>query len=98
MKKSYTAAFKAQVVLDLLKDEKTIGQLASEYSVHPRVLREWKTIALRGLPSLFEKRDALADTITAHDHQVQELYAQIGRLTTQLAWIKKKSGLDPDKI
>jgi hypothetical protein len=30
MKKSYPAAFKAHVVLDLLKDEKTIGQLASE--------------------------------------------------------------------
>jgi putative transposase len=52
-------------------------------------LREWKTIALRGLPSLFEKRDALTDTITAHDQQVQERSAHIGRLTTQLAWIKK---------
>jgi hypothetical protein len=24
------------------------------------------------------------------------LYAEIGRLTTQLAWLKKKSGLEPD--
>jgi transposase len=31
----------------------------------------------------------------AHEQQLEELYAQIGRLNTQLAWLKKKSGLDP---
>ena len=31
----------------------------------------------------------------AYERQVQELYAEIGKLTTQLAWLKKKSGLDP---
>jgi len=25
------------------------------------------------------------------------LYEQIGRLTTQVNWLKKKSGLEPDK-
>ena len=30
-----------------------------------------------------------------HEKQTEELYAQIGRLTTQVAWLKKKSGLDP---
>ncbi len=37
----------------------------------------------------------------AHERQVQRLYAQIGKLTTQLAqleWLKKKVGLlDPDE-
>ena len=97
MKKSYTSAFKTQVVLELLKDEKSLNQLASEYSVHPNVIREWKATALKGFPTLFERRDTLADATTLHEQQVQDLYAQIGRLTTQLAWIKKKSGLDPDK-
>jgi putative transposase len=40
MKKSYTVAFKAQVVLELLKETKTLSQLSSEYGVHPNVLRE----------------------------------------------------------
>jgi transposase len=97
MKKSYTSAFKTQVVLELLKDEKSLNQLASEYSVHPNVIREWKAVALKGFPALFERRDTLADATTLHEQQLQDLYAQIGRLTTQLAWIKKKSGLDPDK-
>ena len=30
-----------------------------------------------------------------HQRQMDDLYGQIGRLTTQLAWLKKKSGLEP---
>jgi len=30
MKKVYTAAFKAQVALDLLKEEKTLAQISAE--------------------------------------------------------------------
>jgi transposase len=97
MKTTYTSTFKAQVVLELLKEEKTLSQLAAEYKVHPNVLREWRTIAVSNLPSLFEKRDSLASLRAAHEEQVEDLYAKIGRLTTQLAWVKKKSGLDPDK-
>jgi putative transposase len=29
-----------------------------------------------------------------HERKLGELYAEIGRLTTQLAWLKKKSGLE----
>ena len=59
MKSHYTSAFEAQVVVELLKEEKTLAQLAAEYKVSPKVLRDWKTLALKGLPSLFEKRDDL---------------------------------------
>jgi transposase len=37
----------------------------------------------------FEKRDTLAATQIAHVQQLQELYAEIGRLTTQVNWSKK---------
>jgi putative transposase len=97
MKKSYTSAFKAQLVKELLRETKTISQLAAEYGIHPNVLSTWKATALQGLPSLFDKRDSLTALQAAHDQQVQDLYAQIGRLTTQVAWLKKTSGLDPDQ-
>src|SRR5437016_4529086 len=61
-KKTYTSAFKAQVVLDILKDQKTMAQLASEYGVHPNLLREWKLLALKALPTTFEKRDIAGAT------------------------------------
>jgi putative transposase len=28
-----------------------------------------------------------------YEQQINELYAEIGKLTSQLSWIKKKSGL-----
>lgn len=97
MKTSYTPAFKARLVQELLKETKTISQLAAEHGVHPNVLREWRATALHGLPSLFEKGDSVAALRSAYEQQIEDLYAQIGRLTTQVAWLKKKSGLDPDQ-
>jgi transposase len=97
MKTTYTSAFKAKVVLELLKEEKTISQLAAEYKVHPNVLRDWRTLAVKNLAALFDKHDDVASLRATQEQQLEDLYAQIGRLTTQLSWIKKKSGLDPDK-
>jgi putative transposase len=34
MRKQYSSAFKAKVVQELLKEEKTLAQIASEYEVH----------------------------------------------------------------
>ena len=95
MRKRYTAAFKAQVVLELLKEEKTINQLAADHGVHPTQLRDWKKQVLAGLPDLFEASPEAARLAVAQEREREELFAQIGRLTTQLAWLKKKSGLEP---
>ena len=88
MKKVYTAAFKAQVALDLLKEEKSLAQISAEYGVHPNVLRDWRTQALKG-STIFDRRDDLVATKAAHAQQLEELYAEIGRLTTHLNWLKK---------
>jgi putative transposase len=45
MRKQYTSAFKAKVVQELLKEEKTLAQIASEYEVHPTQLKNWRAIA-----------------------------------------------------
>ncbi|PHJ39941.1 hypothetical protein P378_00025 [Desulforamulus profundi] len=42
MRKSYSGEFKAKVVLEILKEEKTISQIASEYGIHPNQLLKWK--------------------------------------------------------
>ncbi len=96
MKKTYTSAFKAKLVLELLKGDKSLSQLASEHKVHPNLLRNWREQVLADLASLFEKRHQSGELQTAHEKQVEELYGQIGRLTTQVNWLKKKSGLDPE--
>ena len=98
-RKHYSAAFKAQVVQQMLREDKTLAQIAAEHGVHPNQISQWKTLALQGLPTLFERGDGIqAAGKAAHDRQTVQLYEQIGRLTTQLAWIKKKSGLDPEQV
>jgi putative transposase len=95
MRKRHSAEFKSKVVQELLKEEKSLSQVASDHGVHPNQLRQWRAKALEGLPSLFERDGKAQQEKAEHEQQVQELYAEIGKLTTQLSWLKKKSGIDP---
>jgi putative transposase len=95
MRKHYTAQQKAQLVLEVLKEERTIAQIASENSLHPNQLYKWKNIVTERLPNLFDdERKAAKAKQVQHEQQIQSLYAEIGKLTTQLNWLKKKSGID----
>jgi transposase len=96
MKKRYTAKQKAQIVLEILKEERSIAQIASEYGIHSNQLYRWKAQALENLASLFEdERRGEKGLQAEHERQVKELYAEIGKLSTQLSWLKKKSGIEP---
>ena len=93
MRKQYTSAFKAKVVQELLKEEKTLAQTASQYAVHPTQLKNRRAIALEGMPSLFERQDSAVELKAAYEQQLTDLYAEIGKLTTQVTWLKKKCQL-----
>jgi transposase len=92
-RKQYTAEFKAKVAKEMLKEEKTVGQLASEYEVHSNMLYRWRDQMVAGLPSLFSDQSAqeLAEKETEWEKEREALYAEIGRLTTQVTWLEKKS-------
>ena len=96
MRKQYTAAFKAQVVVELLKEEKTVSQISSEYGVHFTMLHRWKKTALENLASIFEDEEKQSTTVLKkqHEKETEELYSKIGKLSTQLEWLQKKSGID----
>lgn len=91
----YSAERKAQIVLELLREERTFAQVAAEYGVHINMLRKWKAQAVERLPSVFSNENrAVREFEAAHESEREALYAQIGRLTTQLAWLQKESGLN----
>jgi transposase-like protein len=50
MRKTYDAAFKAKVAFEAAKGEKTIVQIASEFSVHPNQIRLWRNHLMEQLP------------------------------------------------
>ena len=95
-RKQYSAAFKAQIVLEALKETRTVAQIASEHQLHPNLVTKWKQEAVAELPIVFERKNTQAQAQEAQEQKVAQLYEQIGRLTTQVNWLKKKSGLEPD--
>ncbi len=80
MRKRYTPTFKAQVVRELLREEKTLAQLAAEHGVHPTQLITWRTSALEGLPSLFTRQNSTSVLKTDYEARLATLYEEVGRL------------------
>ena len=88
-RKQYSAAFKAQIVLEALKETKTVAQIASDHQLHPNLVTKWKQEAVAELPVGFERKSTQAHLQEAQEQKVAQLYEQIGRLTTQVNWLKK---------
>jgi transposase-like protein len=91
-RRNHSAAFKAKVALEAVKEEKTIAELAGLYEVHPSQIAKWKKQLLEMLPELFSTRGQ--DEHKDQDELTAQLYQQIGQLKVELDWLKKKSGLD----
>ncbi len=93
MRTTHSPEMKGRIVLEVLSGDETLNEIASKHNIHPNLLTRWKTQAVRYLPQVFESETAKA---RKHDKEVKkekdELYQQIGKLTTQIAWLKKKSG------
>ena len=92
-RKKYSPAFKAQIVQELLKEEQTLTQIASKHGVHPTQLRSFREVALTAMPTNFadeaQYQKHLAAITEQHEKEKEKLYAEIGKLTTQLNWLKK---------
>ena len=94
MRNYYSPEFKAKVVREVLREDRTLSQVAAAHGVHPNLVSQWRDQALAGLASLFSrsKENDWVAKEAAHEQEKQELFAEIGRLTTQLNWLKKKAG------
>jgi transposase len=88
MRKNYTGKFKAKVVVDVIRENETVAELASKYQVHRSLLTRWKKEALEGLPGIF----STAKKKNENDDQklIDELYKKIGQLEVENDWLKKK--------
>jgi putative transposase len=86
-RRRHSPEFKFRVALEASKEQQTLSQLASELSVHPNQISDWKK-------QLLEKGKTVFQSNGKHKLQTiqeAELYEQIGRLKMELEWIKKKS-------
>ena len=97
LRKQYPSALKAKIVLEALRETKTITELAAEHQIHPNLITKWKQTALAELASVFERGPIKDEKAQVQETKIAQLYQEIGKLTTQVNWLKKKSGLQPDE-
>ena len=80
-RRNFSAKFKSDLVIELLKGEKDLNSLATENNIQPNLLRNWKKEFLNNASSVFDdKREEKA-----------EYAKKVGQLTMQVDWLKKKS-------
>ena len=87
----YTADQKAKIALEAIKGNHTISQLTSKYGVHATQIHTWKNQLLASLPNAFSGKQKKANK--DQKELVDDLYKQIGQLTVEVDWLKKKSEL-----
>ncbi len=90
-RRTFSKAFKAKVALSAFRERKTLIELAEEFQLQPSQITKWKSQALELLPLVFE--DGRKKKIDPGP-DIEVLYAQIGKLQTQLEFLKKKTGID----
>ena len=52
--RQYTPEYKAKIVLEVLKGEKELGEIAAENELNPNMVRNWKREFLENASSVFE--------------------------------------------
>jgi transposase len=89
--KQYSAEEKVKIAIEALKNELTTAQITSKYGVHSTQITNWKRQALESMVAGFKDKRKGKDP--DQENLVGELYQQIGQLTVERDWLKKKSEL-----
>jgi transposase-like protein len=77
-RRNHGAPFKAQVALAAVKGDKTLAELAEQFSVHPTQITEWKQQLLARAAHVF---GGTTPPLEAPD--LKTLHAKIGQLTLE---------------
>lgn len=85
-RRKFTAAFKAQVAIEALKERATLSELAQKFELHPNQISAWKQEFLSKSASVFassdeRKKEDIVDT--------EMLYSKIGKLEMERDFLKK---------
>jgi len=87
-RKTDSASLKAKAVLEAIRGQRTLNEIASSYGVHPNQLGQWKKQALEALPDIFSNGRARSQA--GEEALRDQLYQQIGQLKVELDWLKKR--------
>ncbi len=86
-RRKFTAAFKAQVAIESIKERDSLADLAKRYEVHPNMISKWKQVFIERSSEIFET----APPEENFEAEREKLFAKIGRLEVERDWLKKIS-------
>jgi len=90
-RKTYSPAEKAKIVLEVLREESTLNEIATNYGVSPQLISRWKVEFIQNMPVVFDKKNTEIEQLKKeHSSETEDLINQIGQLTVDLNWLKKK--------
>ncbi len=93
-RRSFTAEFKARIVLQALTGAHTQAELCRQHGLKAELVTRWKDAALDRLPTLFQGEDQQG----RDQARIAELERMVGRLTMELEVAKKASALLPSVL
>ena len=92
-RKSYSADFKAKLVLEVLEGEKMVNEIASKYGVLPLSLKNWKKQFLENMSLAFDKSTVVKeykDEIDVLQKDNDALAKKVGTLTIEKDFLEGK--------
>ena len=90
-RRTFSAEFKAEVVLQLLRGDVSQAELCRKHKLSPNLLAAWKAVAVEHLSTLF---DAAGNADQDRDQsRIAELERLVGQQAYELAALKKASRL-----
>ena len=90
-RRNFSAEFKTNLVLQLLKGEKELNVLAVENDIQPNLLRNWRKEFLTNASLAFDNKreDNLQEKLAEERKEKAEYAKKVGQLTMQVAGSKK---------
>ena len=85
-KRKFTAKFKTQVVLEGLKEQSNLSELAQKYKLAPSQISSWKQQFLSGAEDVFSKGKSIK---SSEEEEKDALLRTIGELKVENDFLKK---------
>ena len=93
-RRTFTAEFKAEVVLDLITGKRSQAELCRDHQLSPSLLSFWKDTFTQRLPLLFEGEQRQSQ----EQERIPQLEQLLGRQALELDILKKASRLLPGLV